>query len=691
VHVRSAVLALMLACAGLPPAHAIERTRFAVDAASGDGWSARGVAVDFALRTQRLAVTVREARLPGIGLARGLRIECPRLATDGGVYRCDDAEVSGTFGAAGMQRFRTAFEYASGTGAIRLDARDLKLAGGATTVQAALDATGWRVGVRTTGTDLANAATLAKPWFALPAGYTATGRADVTLDAHGRDATVNDGRTTVAFAGLSVGNADGTVATDGLAATLAASFTRREGALAFDATLQAGAGQGYVDPVFVDFAKLPLDAEAHGAIAPDGRIHVERFAARQPNAVAVSGRAEFDPSATSALVRADVKLEAVTFPGAGAYVAPFLASTDFRNATARGTLTGDVTLENGLPTRLDVAFDGVDADDPDGALAFTGLAGRLRWDADETHVALRSSDADYVSTLSWRQGRLYGLALGPSKLAMTAAGRGFRLLDPVFIPIFDGGLRIERLRMRHVGEPDMWLRLDARVEPIGMARISKALGLPEFGGTFSGTIPTASLEKGVLTFGGNLEASVFGGKVVVSDLRLEDPLGRFPRLFAGIAVDSLDLLQVTGTFSFGDITGKLSGRVDVLELFGWQPVRFDARFATPDGDRSKHRISQRAVQNLSTIGGGGGIGAVLQGGVMKFFETFGYDRIGLACRLEQDVCAMSGVAPAKNGGYYIVKGRGLPRIDVIGNGDRVAWSRLVQQLIAATEGGVEVR
>jgi hypothetical protein len=48
---------------------------------------------------------------------------------------------------------------------------------------------------------------------------------------------------------------------------------------------------------------------------------------------------------------------------------------------------------------------------------------------------------------------------------------------------------------------------------------------------------------------------------------------------------------------------------------------------------------------------------------------------------------MDGVAPAPNGGYYLVKGKGLPRIDVIGSSRRVDWPRLVQQLIAATRSG----
>ena len=78
------------------------------------------------------------------------------------------------------------------------------------------------------------------------------------------------------------------------------------------------------------------------------------------------------------------------------------------------------------------------------------------------------------------------------------------------------------------------------------------------------------------------------------------------------------------------ITGRLSGRIVDLETFGWMPEAFDAFLYTPPDDDSKHRISQRAVTNLSSIGGGsgGGVAAALQGGFLKFFDDFRYDRLG---------------------------------------------------------------
>jgi hypothetical protein len=124
--------------------------------------------------------------------------------------------------------------------------------------------------------------------------------------------------------------------------------------------------------------------------------------------------------------------------------------------------------------------------------------------------------------------------------------------------------------------------------------------------------------------------------------------------------------------------------VDVLNLetFGLAPVAFDMKLGTPPGDRSRHRISQRAVQNLSNIGGGGGgVTAALQSGLLRFFEEFRYERIGLACKLRNDVCQMSGAGPAPEGtGFYIVKGSGLPRINIIGNNSRVDWPVFMSQV-----------
>ena len=118
----------------------------------------------------------------------------------------------------------------------------------------------------------------------------------------------------------------------------------------------------------------------------------------------------------------------------------------------------------------------------------------------------------------------------------------------------------------------MYLRFDATVRPISVAPLARAFGWPEFEGTLAGSIPDLQWAQGVVTLGGNLEAAVFDGSVVVRDLQLRDPLGKFPRLFASVDVKDLDLALVTSTFSFGMITGRLPGEIqvsrDVREVLG---------------------------------------------------------------------------------------------------------------------------
>jgi hypothetical protein len=48
------------------------------------------------------------------------------------------------------------------------------------------------------------------------------------------------------------------------------------------------------------------------------------------------------------------------------------------------------------------------------------------------------------------------------------------------------------------------------------------------------------------------------------------------------------------------------------------------------GDKSRRRISAKAVSSLSNVGGGGGGGVVaaLQSGVVRFFDDYSYEKTG---------------------------------------------------------------
>jgi hypothetical protein len=638
-----------------------------------------------------LSISFRAARvggLPGTGPLTDVRVECPRLVPANAGVTCQAGHLSGDFGVVGRQD--TPFGLSlGGSGRHRVSLPELAFAGGRAALGVELQARRWRVTADFSALDLGRLAGTQPLAAWVPAGFTAAGQARGTLEAAGSAAAPASVRVQAAVASLAFANEAGTIAGEGLGFELGASLVRapRTAGWVVDARLDAAAGQAYLDPVFADLGARPVKLQFGGRLAEDAKaLSVDSFRFQQRGVGAIDGAAELHLAGETLLGKARIVLKEVDLAGAWpVYGRPFLISTQFADLEAIGHVAGEIDVDGGLPSRVEVDLDGVVLDSATGSLGVEGLSGHMSWFDERTRneLAQRVDSAVFKSLLAWNTARLWGIEFGPAEIPFTTTGNNFRLLDPVLLPVFDGGLAVTTLRMRNAGTPQMYLRFDAELKPVSIAPITRALGWPEFSGTLAGRIPRLELAEGLVTLGGNIEAEVFDGKVTVRNLRLRDPLGQYPRLFADIDIEGLELEQVTRTFEFGMITGRLSGQVASLETFDWMPVAFDAKFHTTPGDRSPHRISQRAVTNLSKIGGGsgGGVAAALQGGFLRFFDTFGYDRLGLSCRLANDICTMDGVAPAGSG-YYIVKGSGLPRIDVIGSQRRVAWTRLVRQLSA---------
>jgi len=95
------------------------------------------------------------------------------------------------------------------------------------------------------------------------------------------------------------------------------------------------------------------------------------------------------------------------------------------------------------------------------------------------------------------------------------------------------------------------------------------------------------------------------------------------------------------------------------------------------------------VQSISSVGDGSGFGvAGIQGQLIGLFDDFGYGRIGIACRLDNEVCEMGGLRSAGNA-FTILEGSGLPRLTVIGHNRLVDWPTLVERLAAVGKGEVK--
>jgi hypothetical protein len=119
-------------------------------------------------------------------------------------------------------------------------------------------------------------------------------------------------------------------------------------------------------------------------------------------------------------------------------------------------------------------------------------------------------------------------------------------------------------------------------------------------------------------------------------------------------------------------------------MLDWKPVAFDAWFGTPASQKGTKDISRKAVNHLTTLGGGRATTA-LTSPVMKLFNHFSYKSLGLGCRMQNNVCEIRGVSEDEVS-VLIMEGAGVPKITIRAFNRRVDWPQLLAQLIAASEG-----
>ena len=438
--------------------------------------------------------------------------------------------------------------------------------------------------------------------------------------------------------------------------------------LTLDATLHGG--ELLLGPIY---ARLPGHAVQLNvaATATGGALDIGRLRVNDADALQLDGALAFDAKGNLDKLRFE-RFQA-RFPAAyERYGTAWLDTLGLHDVQMTGALSGNLDLRAGGLRGFAATADHLDMSTADGRLAVDDLNGGLDWSAQADRPA---------TTLGWRALRLYRLPFGPARSQWRSRAGTLALTQPLAMELLGGTVRMGQLDWRPAAARGQRLETSLAVTGVDMAAFSRAMGWPQFPGTLGGAIPSLRWVDDTVELAGGLSVNVFDGFVDLTNLSLAQPFGASPVLAADISLRQLDLAAITSVFDFGSITGRLHGGIDNLRLVDWQPVAFDAHLLADEGGR----ISQRAVNNLTSVGGGG-IAAGLQGAVLKLFKTFGYKRIGLNCKLTGAVCHMGGLESSGDG-YAIVEGSGLPHLQVIGHQHEVDWPTLVSRLKAATEGG----
>lgn len=610
----------------------------------------------------QLRLRAREIDAPALGYRfRDVSWECPLLRGAGNAWHCE-GPVSGAVGVASLS--------------VTLEDED---------VSAELQRGPANVRVHRSGSspdvtriDLVaiplawTQALLSKAW---EEGRLGQGRVDASLQVSSMDEGIGiSGPLQLASAGLDT--PDGTIAAAGIDASLQLDATIADtSTVSVDGVLEGGEllfGSTYVA---LGQRRVSLGVRAIQEDTQGWRLPA--FSWNDPGILTADGSAVFGGEmALDALV-----LEASS-PDlsrlADGYLSGWLGTAGLADLRLQGSADARIEWLDGALSDALVRLHAVDVDDPAGRFEFEHLDGDLRF----------SGGSDAASQLSWQGGTLYGLPFGAARLPFSSKGGAIWLREEVDFPILGGQATLSDLHIVPPGDgAGMQMEFGLGLASLDVSRLSEALGWPAFTGELSGTLPSARYADNRLVLDGGLEMQLFGGKVTVGSLSMERPFGVLPTLSADVAFDDIDLLALTGAFDFGSITGKLDGRVQALRLVDWQPVAFDAWLNTDRHRGVRQRISQRAVQDLTSVGNSSFVGS-LQAQLIGFFDDFGYSRIGIGCTLADEVCTMTGLVPA-GAGFVIVEGSGLPRLTVVGFNRRVDWPILVERLQAVGSGDVK--
>lgn len=629
-------------------------------------------------REPRFDLQADRLRLPDpVGVVEDLRLNCPRVEMTARRLACADARLTARAAGWGLDAAALRFDWDREAGSVRFSAPWPGLFRGQGRVSGLAGGGGLRLDFDVAGIDLSLLLQSGLVPVELPVSVDA-GTVGVSghIDTRGR---VPGAQLDLTVAALDFSDPAGLRAAE----DLSMSGTLVHGAAGYEVQARFTEGAVFFEPWFLDFAEVGPVAVSLSSLQfiPSVADHPAWHAASAE--VTLGGHTRVSGTdlrySGARLEQGGIEWNARRLDLVGTWFAePLLAGTILGRTRFEGETHGWLRVSGGWARALEASWQGLDLSDGLDRFALQGSAGNVAWS---------DSEVGPESVLYVASGEVLGLPVGAFDMRFQLEPRGFRLVEPLFVPVLDGGPGVDSFHLS-VGPDGPEIEFEGGLRALSLELLTEILGWPRFAGRLAGIIPRVFYDADGLRVDGLLLVRVFDGEVVLSGLRIRNLFGVAPELEVSAEVRRLDLELLTSAFDLGRVEGRLSGSVEDLLLVEWVPHRMRFSLATPEDDPGRRRISQRAVENLTAIGGG--IQGALAMTFLRLFDDFAYRRLGFACELEGVVCVASGIADLPDGSFTLVEGGGLPRIEVIGHNRRVDWPELVRRLNAVREGPAPV-
>ena len=678
----------------LPSVHALESIDLQLDSIEKAGVSIQGIALQIRETDNQLpglSLELDKIKLPGFDKDISAQLSCINSDFQSKPLSCNDGNVvirvPGVKALAGNFRFKLDLPGMTGEFSLVLDTPW-------GTLSADYHSGGrqaWQGGVQVKEFDLGALANFITPGLStVPTHQLLAGRLNAKADIKGSAFQLNEMSLQASLLGLSV---EGDSIIDKASLVIDGELQRVEQGWQFRQNLKVDAGEMYLQPgvkllgdepgFYIDASASVIAFNIQGNWSSAQRLlQVQSFEFIHPGILELGGNTRLvldgEVSLASLYIVSKIADLGLTYP---VYIQPLLLQTNFSDMEVAGAVGLALDYQDNVLHSMNLEITGVYIDDASERFSISNLNSQLNLSKENTLMQ---------SELGWEGLSFYRLDLGPGDILFESNGNDVRVLAWENVSILDGALIIDEFNLKNIASQDFSLSIGGRLQPISMEMLTHAMGWTVFAGELSGEISGLKYHRNRLELEGDIQFSLFDGKLNIRDLQVDDIFSSYSVMTTDISIEKLDLEQMTDVFAFGKIEGSLSGSINKLKMEDWRPSYFEAEFATPLDDDAPHRISQKALENLNELGGG--LSGTLSRGFLRFLPSYSYGRLGISCRLVNGVCELGGVEDHGEGFAILTKG-GLfpPWVEVKGAGRAIKWDDLIDGLKQISEGEVAIQ
>jgi hypothetical protein len=294
-------------------------------------------------------------------------------------------------------------------------------------------------------------------------------------------------------------------------------------------------------------------------------------------------------------------------------------------------------------------------------------------------AATETEDDAPVGRLSIGEVKTMSTRVPEIRTSVILRNNALRFPEPIRVSLFGGTCVIERLAWRDVIDAPEDLSFSLRLDGLRLLELTETLGWHRFGGTLSGSIPAVHWGGESLRSDGAIALDVFGGRVTIDGMEIEEPLSPVRSIKMDARLAGLDLEQASETFEFGRISGVLEGAVEGLVIARGQPSQFTADIHTVEKSGISQWISVEALNKITVLSSGNDAG-LLYGGLAGFFDFFRYSKLGFKAVLKNDRMLLRGIETRNNQEYLLVGTLLPPTVNIISHTQEIGFSELLGRL-----------